>query len=187
MKRTVSPPDRALVVRTRRAFACPAGTVWPLLCNSKMDGSHSLLFRLGVPQPLECRLPDGEGVGHERECVSDQGVVHQRILTWAPETKLSFRMESNDLRLSRLVDGIEDTFDLQTTSTGVRVTRTTRVQVRPTVSVFQRLGLRVGLKQVHRYVFRNWERLAALSDPNGHLTAVGSRSLSVATGSVKTR
>ncbi|HTS33843.1 MAG TPA: hypothetical protein VMI55_07925 [Thermoplasmata archaeon] len=183
----MSPADSALVVRTRRAFPRPAGTVWPLLCNSKMDGSHRLLFRLGVPQPLECRLPDGEGVGHERECVSDQGVVHQRILTWAPETKLSFRMESNDLRWSRLVDGIEDTFDLQTTPTGVRVTRTTRVQVRPTASLFQRLGLRLGLKQVHRYVFRNWARLARLSDPNGRPTAMRSRGLSAATGSAKTR
>jgi hypothetical protein len=182
----VSPADGTLVVRTRRAFACPAGTVWPLLCDSKMDGSDRLLFRLGVPQPLECRLPHGEGVGNERECISDQGVVHQRILTWIPETRLSFRMESNDLRSARLVDGIEETFDLQPISTGVAVTRTTRVQVGPGVSVFRRLGLRIGLKQVHRYVFRNWQRLARLSNPNGRPTALRARSLSTSPGSTKT-
>ena len=64
---------------------------------------------------------------------------------------------------------IEDTFVLDPTSTGVRVTRTTRVFVAERVSWFGMLGLRIGLKQVHRYVFRSWQRAAR----RAKLTAVG--------------
>lgn len=125
-----------------------------------MEHSNSLLFRLGVPQPIECRLPAGDGVGAERECVSDQGTIHQRILVWTPESRLAFRMESLDVRSAQRVEEIEETFDLEPTVHGVSVTRTTRVQVHARMSFVQRFELRLGLKQVHRFVFRNWLRLA---------------------------
>ncbi len=132
-----------------------------------MDRSNSLLFKLGVPQPLECRLPAGGGVGAERECVSDQGTVHQRILEWEPGRRLSFRMETNDLPSAKGIQLIEDSFDLEPTSSGVAVYRKTRVQVTADYSLLRRLELRLGLKQVHRYVFRNWQRLARESE-RGH-------------------
>jgi hypothetical protein len=161
---------KVLVVRTRRSFSSPTGAVWPLLCDSRIEHSNGLLFRLGVPQPLECRLPDGGGrVGGTRECVSDRGVVRQRILVWRPERELVFRMETTNLAAARSIREIEDTFVLDPTSTGVRVTRTTRVFVAERVSWFGMLGLRIGLKQVHRYVFRSWQRAAR----RAKLTAVG--------------
>lgn len=130
-----------------------------------MAPSNGLLFRLGVPQPIECRLPAGEGVGAERECVSDQGTVHQRILVWAPPTRLSFRMETTDLGSARGIEEIEDTFDLMPAPAGVVVTRTTRAQVARSFSLLQRIELRVGLKQVHRHVFQNWLRIAREGSP----------------------
>ncbi len=151
---------RTLLVRTRRKFPVPASVVWPLLGNSKMDRSNSLLFRLGVPQPLECRLPAGEGVGAERECISDQGTVHQRILEWIPDHRLSFRMETNDLPSAKGIEAIEDSFDLEPTRDGVVVDRRTQVRVAPDYPLRKRVELRLGLQQVHRYVFRNWQRLA---------------------------
>jgi len=154
-------PTREMTVRTRRTFLSPASTVWPLLCNSRMDATSGPLFKLGVPHPVECRLPDGHGgVGSERECISDQGVVHQRILVWRPEKQLSFRMEQADLYFQKFVREMVETFDLVPTTTGVMVTRTTRVWVRGRLSLLKKWLLFVGVKQVHRYVFRNWQRLA---------------------------
>jgi hypothetical protein len=130
---------------------------WSLICNSRMDGSSTLLFKLGVPQPVRCQMPDGRGgVGSERECVSDQGVVHQRILVWEPEKCLSFRMEQTDLGFQRYVREIRERFDLVTTQVGVEVTRTTTVWTKGRWQVLKQLALFVSLKQVHRYVFRNW-------------------------------
>jgi hypothetical protein len=127
-----------------------------------MDASSLPLFKLGVPHPRECRLPDGHGgVGSERECISDQGVVHQRILVWLPEKQLSFRMEQADLYFRKYVREMVETFDLLPTSSGVLVTRTTRVWVLGRLSPLKKGLLFLGLKQIHRYVFRNWQRLAS--------------------------
>jgi hypothetical protein len=43
---------------------------------------------------------------------SYQGVVHQRILVWEPEIKLSFRMEQTHLYFRQFVCEIVETFDL---------------------------------------------------------------------------
>jgi len=156
-----------MVVRTRQSFPCPASTVWSLLCNSRMDDRSGLLFRLGVPQPVQCRVTDNQGgVGSERECVSDQGVVHQRILVWLPDKCLSFRMEQTDMRFQRYVREIVDTFDLVARTDGVVVTRTTQVWTKGRFQVLRRFALYLGLKQVHRYVFRNWRRLAEQRTPS---------------------
>ena len=158
---TVESSPRPLVIRTRHTFAANAKVVWPLLCSSKMEHPNGLLFKLGVPQPLECRLPEGRGgVGSERECVSNQGVVRQRILIWEPEHRLSFRMETTNLRSARSITGIEESFLLDPAAMGVVVTRSTTVHVGGRFRFFRKIGLAVGLKQVHRTVFRNWERLA---------------------------
>jgi hypothetical protein len=150
-------------VQTSQRFPGPASNVWPLLCNSHMDGSPRLWFRFGVPQPVECRLPDGHGgVGSERECISDQGIVHQRILEWIPERRLSFRMEKTDLRFQRYVREIVDTFDLQARVNTVTVTRRTEVVLKGRFQWLKAVALYLSLKQVHRYVFRNWLKLAQL-------------------------
>jgi hypothetical protein len=150
-----------LIVRTTRTFSHSAHIVWPLLCNSKMDRSSTVLFKLGVPQPIECLLPEGHGgVGSERECVSDQGVVHQRILVWVPEKKLSFRMEKSNLESAKSVTEIQDTFNLVPIDRGVRVTRITEASVVGRYRSLKKIALFFALKHVHRYVFGNWQRLA---------------------------
>lgn len=157
---------RELTVRTRVLIPASPRALWSLLCNSRMDGTSKLLFKLGVPQPLQCRVTDDHaGVGSERECISDQGVVHQRILEWIPERRLSFRMERTDMEFGRFVREIVDTFDLLPTSSGVEVTRVTKVSTTGRAQLFRRIPLYLGLKQVHRYVFQNWLRLAAHGAP----------------------
>jgi hypothetical protein len=152
---------KEMVVRTGQSFASPASTVWSLLCNSTMDVTTTLLFKLGVPHPVQCRVPDGHGgVGSERECVSDQGIVHQRILEWVPQQRLTIRVERTDLRIEKYVREMVETFDIVPTTAGVRVTRTTHVWTRGRFHLLKKLVLFFSLKQVHRYVFRNWRRLA---------------------------
>lgn len=166
---------RELEVRTCQTFTGPVSTVWSLLCNSRMDGTSTLLFKLGIPQPLECRVPDGRGrVGGERECISDQGIVHQRILEWTPEERLRFRMETTDLSFGSYVSEIVDTFDLAKTPQGVRVTRTTKVGTKGRFRFLKQFALYLGLKQVHRYVFRNWRRWAEREISSSVATGRGS-------------
>jgi len=169
---------REMVIRTQQSFSSSASTVWSLICNSRMADESPLLFKLGIPQPVECRVPDGHGgVGSDRECVSDQGVVHQRILEWAPEKRLSFRMEWTNMRFQRYVSEILDTFDLVATNEGVGVTRTTQVWAKGRFQFLKRFVLFLCLKQVHRYVFRNWRRLANLGTPSPNLLESGSSSV----------
>jgi hypothetical protein len=131
--------------------------LWPALCDSTVELTPRCpVFYLGTPRPTECRLPDGPGeVGAARQCVSEQGVVRQRITAWEPPARLAFRMEETDLCFDRVVDGLEDVFDLVPAGAGTLVTRTTTVSV---PGVF-RLPVWVGLKSVHRFVFRNWQRM----------------------------
>jgi len=152
-----------MIVQTSCSFPEPPEAIWPLLCNSRMEPTHSALFGLGLPQPQQCRLPDGHGgVGSTRQCISDRGVVEQTILVWDEPYHLAFSMDRSDLYFRSCVISIVDDFDLvRTPQGGTRATRTTSVQVIGWFRWLKRLALWVGLKQIHRFVFGNWQRLAA--------------------------
>lgn len=140
----------------------PAEKIWPLLCSSKMDGALCCPFRLGVPKPVECRLPAGQGgVGAERQCISTQGVIRQRITEWSPPNRLRFEMEDTNLYFRPCVSAIVEEFTLTEINGGTRLTRTTRVTVTGRMIPIKSLALGIGLKFVHLYVFRNWRRLSA--------------------------
>jgi Polyketide cyclase / dehydrase and lipid transport len=152
-------------VRTRWTIPGSTRAVWPLLCDSRMDTSGNPLFSLGIPRPVRCQLPAGTGgVGSERECVSDQGAIHQRIVEWVPERRLAFAMESTDLAFHRYVERMSDTIDLAADGSTVTLTRTTRVRVRGPSACWRVPLLYLGIKQVHRFVFANWTRLALASN-----------------------
>jgi hypothetical protein len=152
-----------MIVRTGWRFAEPPEAVWPLLCNSRMEPAASCLFGLGLPQPQQCRLPDGHGgVGSTRQCVSDRGVIEQTILAWEEPRHLAFSMDRSDLYFRSCVISIVDDFELAVTPRGgTRATRTTSVQVVGRFRWLKQVALWVGLKKIHRFVFRNWQRLAA--------------------------
>jgi hypothetical protein len=149
-----------LTVRTRWRLPRTPDKVWPLLTKSRMEPECSVLFLLGVPEPQECRLPDGQGgVGSRRECVSDQGVVEQRILEWDEPRTLSFRAERTDLGFKNHVTEIVERFELVPDGPGATLaTRTTQVRLRDPWAFLRRIMLAIGLKKVHRFVFGNWER-----------------------------
>jgi hypothetical protein len=65
-------------------------------------------------------------------------------------------MVEPDLFFAKYVAAIEERFDLRACQGGTAIVRTTKVTVKPATGTLRRLLLRIGLKQVHRYVFRNW-------------------------------
>jgi hypothetical protein len=112
-----------------------------------------LLFRLGVPQPVECRLgTDGE----TRECVTRRGRIRQRILERCAPEVLSFERTDDSAGLRRWIRSMKDTFRLQETSGGMRLTRRSEVEPRFWALPF----LRIALPAIHRYVNRNFKALA---------------------------
>ncbi len=150
-------------IRTTAILPAPPAAIWPLLCASKMDPAIPCVFRLGIPKPVECRLPDGQGgVGAERQCVSRRGVVRQRITHWQEPALLRFRMEDTTLYFRPCVTALEEEFALEPTAgRRTRITRTTRLATTGCGAFAKALIMGAGLKCVHRYVFKNWARLAA--------------------------
>jgi hypothetical protein len=126
-----------------------------------MDPRIPCFFRLGIPKPVECRLPDGTGgVGSRRQCVSDRGVIHQRITHWQEAQVLRFRMEDTTLYFRPCVNGIIEEFVLEPVgSDSTQLTRTTEFNVTGAGRSIKGLVMCAGMKCVHRYVFKNWSRV----------------------------
>lgn len=142
-------------IRTSTFIDAQPETVWPLLTHSSMDASGC--FCLGLPRPVSCELPSGVGgVGAERRCISDRGVVVQRITTWVPPSHLCFEMQSTDHCWRSQVESIREDFRILPEPHGVWVIRTTNIRARGPLRWFKELGFYVGLKRVHFYVFKNW-------------------------------
>jgi hypothetical protein len=149
-------------IRTSCIIDRPAEVIWPLLCSSKMDSRIPCAFRFGIPKPIECRLPEGEGgVGRERQCISNRGVIHQRITCWDESRCLRFEMEDTNLYFRPCVRAIGEEFILEELGPSrTRLTRTTTLTVSGVGRAFKAAVMAAGLKCVHHYVFRNWQRLA---------------------------
>ncbi len=145
-------------VRTSIIIGKPPAVVWPLLCSSKMDTSIPCFFRLGIPKPVECRLPDGKGgVGERRQCVSNRGVIQQRITHWGEGKILRFQMEETNLYFRPCVTAILEEFVLEPVGTAsTKLTRTTDISVTGFASFAKSLIMCAGMKCVHRYVFKSW-------------------------------
>jgi hypothetical protein len=127
-----------------------------------MDPRIPCFFRLGIPKPVECRLPDGRGgVGARRQCVSDRGVVQQRITHWEEQRVLRFQMEDTTLYFRPCVTAILEEFVLEPIGPDTtRVTRTTDISVSGIGRFAKAMVMCAGTKCVHRYVFKNWARPA---------------------------
>jgi hypothetical protein len=160
-------------IKTVWGFQQPPELIWPLLCNSRMEPTASCLFGLGLPMPLQCRLVEGSGgVGSTRQCISDRGMIEQTILAWEEPHHLAFKMDHTDLYFRSCTPSIVDDFELvQTPKRGTRATRITSVTVIGWFRWVKQAGLWLGLKKIHRFVFRNWERLASKVATSAEITA----------------
>jgi len=142
-------------IRTSTLVRSTPEALWPLLTNSSMEVPGC--FCLGLPRPVSCELPDSVGgVGAERRCISDRGVVVQRITRWVPPRHLQFEMVSTDHGWGPYVDSIAEDFLIERNSRGSRIIRTTTLIATQPLQWIKELGFYMGLKRVHLYVFKNW-------------------------------
>ena len=142
-------------IETSTVIRSTPEALWPLLTNSSMDVPGC--FCLGLSRPVSCELPDSIGrVGAQRRCISDRGVVVQRITTWVPPRHLRFEMVSTDHEWGPCVDSITEEFLIERNSQGARITRTTTLVATKPFQLIKELGFYMGLKRVHFYVFKNW-------------------------------
>lgn len=154
-------------IQTKAILPKPPHAVWPLLCNSHMDEHIPCLFRFGIPKPVECKLPPGEGgVGLARQCISDQGKMNQKITVWEKDKKLCFEMKDTDMYFGACVTSIKEQFELLPLENNqTQITRTTEFQVSGFLKIPKSLLIWIGLKNVHRYVFKNWKMILQKDHP----------------------
>ena len=71
-------------------------------------------------------------------------------------------MKKTDIYFRHFVQEIVETFDLTPVDDAMtKLMRTTNVTLRGRLQFVKHLLLLVGLKKVHRFVFRNWKRLCS--------------------------
>ncbi len=122
-----------------------------------MTHGNWFLFKFGIPKPRRCELPDKVGrVDGIRVCVSDQGVIRQRITEWDAGRSLGFEMVETNIGFYRWVASLKDHFSIESAGTSSWVTRSTEVRFRGWMGVAMSWATWVGLKVVHYYVFQNW-------------------------------
>ncbi len=127
--------------------------VWPLLCGATMTLPPPLLFRLGVPRPVECRMGTDADT---RECVSSRGRVRQRILERRAPERLTFERIGDTVGLQCWLRSMKDSFRLEEIAGGMRLTR--RSELEPWFWALPFLW--IALPAIHRYVNRNFKAIA---------------------------
>ena len=143
-------------------FDCAPEHIWPNFLHARMDDTRPLLFRLGIPKPISCKVLEGvPALNHTRQCTTDQGTIDQRILTFDEERCLRYRMIDATIPKRHWIGHLEDRFSLLPLPDGrTRVERRTVFTGRGLLAPLKTLALLVALTQAHRYAARNWRRLA---------------------------
>ncbi len=143
-------------------FDAAAEHIWPHFLHATMDRSRPLLFRLGIPKPISCKVLEGEGaVGRTRQCTTDRGTIDQRILDFQPNRRLAYRMIASTVWCRDWIGHLEDEFTLTPLGDGrTRVERRTTFEAAGPLAPLKRLSLYVALRQAHLYAARNWRRLS---------------------------
>jgi hypothetical protein len=154
--------DPTFSVSTGIQIAADPMIVWERLCDSEMPATAPCEFMLGrpfgMPQPIRCELPDGPGgVGASRRCVSDRGVINQRITEWMPGARLAFELESDGANLNRHVVSMRDVFELGAAQCGTRLVRHTTFHPAGPCPRLRGLALRVALRRVHRFTLNGFK------------------------------
>ncbi|MGH8778477.1 hypothetical protein [Paraburkholderia sp.] len=151
-------------IRSKWIFECEPQHVWPHFLHARMDASRPLLFRLGIPKPMSCRVLEGiPAVGNTRQCTTDRGTIDQRILQLERNRLLQYQMQNSTVWCRAWVGKLVDTFTLEALDDHrTLVRRTTEFDAAGPgpLKTLRLIGLWVALSQAHRYAAKNWRRLA---------------------------
>lgn len=152
-----------MLIVSRWTFECEPRHIWPNFLHATMDRSRPLLFRLGIPKPMSCKVLEGRGaVGNTRQCTTDQGTIDQRIVAFEPDRRLRYQMIDSTVWCRNWVGHLEDEFILTPLGDGrTQVERRTEFRARGWLKPIRQIGLWVALRQAHRYAARNWRRLGS--------------------------
>ena len=138
--------------------------VWAVLCDARMPLGTPCDFSLGPfgpPKPVHCELPDGEGgIGARRRCVTDRGVVEQRIVEWSVGRRLAFDLVSDDVGLARHVQWMRDVFELTPSDESAGTTvlmRATELGPAGPCPRLRGLALSLAIRRVHRFTLRGFK------------------------------
>ena len=144
-------------------FNCAPHHIWPHFLHAKMDNTKPLLFRLGVPKPVSCKVLEGPGaLGNTRQCTTDRGTIDQRILDYVPNQKLRYRMIASTVWCQHWIGKLEDEFTLVPVGeNATRVERRSDFTADGWLAPIKQLALWLALKQAHRYASKNWRRLSS--------------------------
>jgi hypothetical protein len=149
-------------VKSEWVFDCEPQYIWPHFLSATMDNSRPLMFRVGVPKPVSCRiLDDTIAVGGTRQCTTERGTSDQQILEFTENKRLHYRMINSSMPLSHWIESLEDTFTLTSLPDGkTRVGRSTQFSANGAFKLLKSIGIAVFLRQTHSYAARNWRRLS---------------------------
>ena len=88
------PPLSPPALETAIEIDAPPERVWAHVTQvAEMDPPDELFFRVGVAYPLHATL-DAEAVGAVRRCEFTTGTALETVETWAPPSKLTFRIDT---------------------------------------------------------------------------------------------
>lgn len=155
---------KRMSVTTTIEIEAAAAAVWVRLCDADMPATAPCEFslgRFGPPRPLRCELPEGVGgVGAARRCVTDRGVVEQRVTDWVVNTRLAFEVVAENSGLGPHVIAMRDVFDLRPIVGGVQLTRRTELVPRGPCPRLRGVALKLAVRRVHRYTMQGFKAAA---------------------------
>jgi hypothetical protein len=138
--------------------------VWAVLCSAQMPVTAPCEFRFGSfspPTPLRCELPEGRGgIGSRRRCVTDRGIVEQRIVEWTEGERLAFELVADTAGLNTHVRSMRDVFVLKQAlgpDGPTTLTRFTDFEPQGPCEQLRGFALSLAVRRVHRFTLRGFK------------------------------
>ena len=95
-------------------FDCLPEDIYAHFFAAKMDDTYPLVFRLGIPKPISCKVLEGEAkIGHTRQCTTDKGYIRQNIVELEENHKLVYQMKESSVWCKNWVSFLQDSFILE--------------------------------------------------------------------------
>lgn len=145
-----------MIIRTVLITKKSRSDIWSGITHAEMILPKPFLFRVGIPLPKKCEiLTYSNGIGTVRKCTSDRGHVIQKITKFAVNRELEFHMEFNTLDIPCDIQSMSDNFLISEVGRHSQVIRTTNIKLLNDRLGLKSMGVWMGIKSVHRYVFNN--------------------------------
>jgi hypothetical protein len=132
--------------------------VWPQLVRMhSMNGDQPFLLQIGLPVPNHCTL-EGDGVGAQRTCHFDQGVINQEVTEWQKFERMTVKTTESTLPGRHWLTFKDSSYELTQTPTGTRVERLTSICSRLYPRWYWRPFEAWGVESEHEFVLTSLKR-----------------------------